>query len=83
MASKLYGDLDSQTKMCAVVHCIQDGRDTVAVSYAVKTLKTTVARDVRPQLTDTTKEEPDEETRDFLQQTEELLKNDTGVDISR
>jgi len=87
LASEVYGDLDSQTKMCAVVHCIQDGSDTVSVSYAVKTLKTTVARDVQPGLTSALvnnhQDGPDEETRDFLKQTEELLKNDTGVDIRR
>ena len=86
LATKLYGDVDNQTKVCAVVHCIQDGRDTVTVSYAVKSLKTVEFREgVRPRITDTrsTKEQPDQETSDFLKQTEEMLKNDTGVDISR
>ena len=54
LATKVYGDLDSQTKMCAIVHCIEDGPGTVAVSYAVKTLKTTEAREaVTPSLNDT------------------------------
>ena len=94
LASEVYGDLDSHTKMCAVVHCIQDGSDTVSVSYAVKTLKTKVDRDVKPglawhgltltpALVNTNRNEPDEETRTFLKQTQELLMNDTGVDIRR
>ena len=88
LTSTVYGDLDDKTKMCGIVHCIKDTDGTVTVSYAIKTLRTEKARksvlpDIKSVPYTRDQQGVDSEMKAFLRSTEDLLKTEAGVDLSR